>query len=244
MEIVEKAKLIVEYYKKGLLGGEKMPEDSNPALDKFSNENCLYFTLSMALNYQRNSYKLWESACATYFDLECKDVFNPCKVVDMEEETLRAKLVKHKLALQPNKQPLIWKRLCKTFVEDFNGSVVELFQRNEFDIKKIKEYILSNKPKFPYLSGAKILNYWLYVLTNYTGFPFSGRDEITIAPDTHILQASEKLGVISKEELSKGNIREITSARWAKILEGEALAPIDLHTPFWLWSRGGFKIDV
>lgn len=49
-------------WKEGKPGGEFMPEDSNPHLSKASNENFLYFTLPMVLNYQRNSYKLWESA--------------------------------------------------------------------------------------------------------------------------------------------------------------------------------------
>ena len=35
----------------GKLGGENMPEDSNPHLIKSSKENFLYFTLPMALNY-------------------------------------------------------------------------------------------------------------------------------------------------------------------------------------------------
>ena len=45
-------------WKEGKPGGEFMPEDSNPHLSKASNENFLYFTLPMVLNYQRNSYKL------------------------------------------------------------------------------------------------------------------------------------------------------------------------------------------
>lgn len=46
--------------KKLAYGMDKMPEDENPALDKSTKENYLYFTLPMALNYQRNSYMLWE----------------------------------------------------------------------------------------------------------------------------------------------------------------------------------------
>lgn len=66
--IYKKARKLIDMYKKGLLGGEVMPEDANPGLSKDSKENCLYFTLPMALNYQRNSYKLWEAAKATYED--------------------------------------------------------------------------------------------------------------------------------------------------------------------------------
>ncbi len=244
MEIVDRVKLLIKYYKEGLLGGEKMPEDCNPGLDKLSNENCLYFTLPMALNYQRNSYKLWESALKSYNDEDCRLIFNPQKVLSMTKEELGDKLTKYGVALQLNKQPAIWLKLCQTLVENFDGSVVKLFSTNNFDIKNIKDYITSNKKLFPYLSGTKILNYWLYVLTNYTDFKFEGREEITIAPDTHVLQASVRLGVIREEELRKSNIRDITSQRWKEILKGKEIQPIDLHTPFWLWSRNGFNIDV
>lgn len=244
MEIVDRVKLLIKYYKEGLLGGEKMPEDSNPGLEKLSNENSLYFTLPMALNYQRNSYKLWESALKSYNDRECKDIFIPQKVIEMEEGELREKLTKYGVALQPNKQPLIWRTLCQTLIDNFDGSVVKLFELYDFNIKKIKEYILSNKPLFPYLSGSKILNYWLYVMTNYTDFKFVGREEITIAPDTHILQASLKLGVITDAEMKKSDIRDVVSQRWKELLKNENIQPIDLHTPFWLWSRNGFKVEI
>ncbi len=64
-------------YENGELGGEEMPEDANPHLAKDSLENYLYFTLPMALNYQRNSYTLWESALQTYNDKETRFVFLP-----------------------------------------------------------------------------------------------------------------------------------------------------------------------
>ena len=76
-----------------------LPEDENPAVDKSSKENYLYFTLPMALNYQRNSYTLWECANKTYKDLETTDVFGAKAVINMNEQQLREKLVKYKVAL-------------------------------------------------------------------------------------------------------------------------------------------------
>lgn len=61
-EILENIEKLKEMHKNGLLGGEIMPEDSNPHLEISSIQNYNYYTLPMALNYQRNSYKLWESA--------------------------------------------------------------------------------------------------------------------------------------------------------------------------------------
>lgn len=75
-EILNCVEKLVQMHKKGLLGGEVMPEDSNPNLEKNSIENYNYFTLPMALNYQRNSYKLWESANKTWKDKETQFVFD------------------------------------------------------------------------------------------------------------------------------------------------------------------------
>ena len=75
-EILKNVDKLVEMYKKGLLGGEVMPEDSNPHLSKQSIENYNYYTLPMALNYQRNSYKLWESANQTWNDKETNFIFD------------------------------------------------------------------------------------------------------------------------------------------------------------------------
>lgn len=244
MEIVKKVTKLIEYYKKGLLGGEFMPEDSKPKFLNSSEECYIYFTLPMALNYQRNSYKLWESALKTYEDSQTNFVFCPHKVVFCDDYELKKALTTYKVALQPNKQPIIWKTLCLTFVRDFGGSIKSFFEKFNYDVVLIKEYIQKHKRDFPYLSGTKILNYWLYVMSEYTDAKLKNRNEISIAPDTHVLQASLKLGVISSDEFEKNNIREITAARWKDILKGSGISPIDIHTPFWLWSRSGFRLEI
>ena len=120
-EILEKVNKLVNMYKQGLLGGEVMPEDSNPGLEKYCLENYKYFTLPMALNYQRNSYKLWESAKSTYEDNETNFVFDTKKVVSSKMEDIQNALIKYKVALQKNKQTEIWIKLSNT--------INELFQR-------------------------------------------------------------------------------------------------------------------
>ncbi len=241
---INKVYALLDAYKSGRLGGEKMPEDENPALDKHSKENYLYFTLPMALNYQRNSYTLWECANKTYRDADTADVFDINAVVNMDEQQLREKLLKYKVALQPNKQPIIWRTLCETIENDFAGDIRKLFRHNAYSVQKVKMYIAKNKKKFPYLGGNKICNYWLYVIEQYTELKFIDRENITVAPDTHVIQASERLGVISLEEASQSNVQDIVASRWQKILKGTDLVPIDVHTPMWLWSRGKFSVEI
>ena len=243
-EILVKVYNLCKLRKEGLLGGENMPEDENPHLDKSSKENYLYFTLPMALNYQRDSYVLWECVHRMYMDEAARAVFDSKAVCNMDEATLRDYLVKYKVALQPNKQPIIWKTLCETIENTLDGDIRNLFIRNGFSVKKVKEYIQSHKKEFPYLGGNKICNYWLYVLEQYTDIQFVDRENITVAPDTHVVQASVRLGVISPEEAEKSNVQELLANRWAELLQGTELVPIDVHTPMWLWSRGNFEVEL
>ena len=175
-QIVEASKRLIRLHECGALGGEIMPEDANPGLSKESERNYLFFTLPMALNYQRNSYRLWEVAKSTYEDTDVVAVFSPRRVVDMHTDELRKKLLKYKVALQPNRHPEIWMRLCQTFEFEFDGSVKNLLFRNHFTVAKIKEYMTANKKMFPYLSGAKIMNYWLYVISQYTDSVFVDKE--------------------------------------------------------------------
>ena len=243
-EVLEKVKKLIEFHNEGILGGEVMPEDSNPKLARESEENYTYFTLPMSLNYQRNSYTLWKAALQTFNDSNTKDVFCPQKVIDMNFTELQDKLTKYKVALQKNKQTDIWLTISDTIVNKLQGDIRNLFLWNEYDVSKIKEYIKQNKKRFPYLSGPKISNYWLYVVSNYTDAGLKNVQKITIAPDTHIIQSSIRLGVITEDEIKRGNFREKISEKWNTILEGSGINPIDVHTPLWLWSRNGFQQDV
>ena len=221
-----------------------MPEDANPRLDQSSKDNFHYFTLPMALNYQRNSYKLWEAALTTYEDSETHFVFIPEQVVAASEEELRVALVKYKVALQPNRHNNIWRTICETLVKNYQGDIRNLFAANDNNIALIlKEIQIDRKKDFPYLSGPKIANYWLYVISQYTDLKLQNKNCLSIAPDTHVIQASIMLGVIEKTD-DHNAIRSKVAIAWQEILSDTELCPIDIHTPLWLWSRRNFKPDI
>ena len=243
-EIISRVHKLMSAYKEGLLGGEKMPEDENPGLEKSSKENYMYFTLPMSLNYQRNSYVLWECANRMYRDDEARQVFDSKLACDMDEQQLRKYLVDYRVALQPNKQPIIWKTLCETIEKTLGGDIRNLFLINQYSVNKTKEYIAANKRAFPYLGGNKICNYWLYVLEQYTDIVFTDRQNITVAPDTHVIQASQRLGLISETEAGQSNVQQLVADRWRELLDGTELVSIDVHTPMWLWSRGKFAVEI
>ena len=196
----------------------------------------------MALNYQRNSYKLWESAVATYNDENTRIVLDVDEVLNYTEDEVRIALTKYKIPLQQNKQTEIWIKLCKTIKEQFKGDIRHLFRYCDYDVNKIRDYIqVEHKKDFPYLSRNKICNYWLYALYQYTDIKFKNLQDLTVAPDTHVVQATKKLGLITEEEFNKSDVQLIVIRRWNELLEGTEFCPIDIHTPLWLWSRNGFK---
>ena len=240
--ILDNVNKLMVMYKNGEIGGEVMPEDANPKFQKDSLENYLYFTLPMALNYQRNSYTLWESALKTYKDEETKFVFSPKVCLEKSFEEVQYALTKYKVALQKQKQTEIWLALCNTFVEMFDGDIRKLFDKLDNDVNRIRDFIQKeNKKKFPYLSGTKICNYWLYVIYQYTDRRYKNIECLTVAPDTHVCKASHRLGLITDEELNSNNVQQIVIERWQEVLKNTKYKQIDIHTPLWLWSRNGFK---
>lgn len=240
-EKLRNCEILMAMYKKGLLGGEVMPEDENPNLAIDSLENFLYFTLPMSLNYQRNSYTLWEGANKTYHDPETCFVFDPKKVVVSSFEEVQEALVKYRVALQKNKQTEIWITLCHTFLDLFDGDIRRLFSEHNKDVNEIRDFILKNKKRFPYISGNKLVNYWLYVIMQYTSLRYVNPECLTVAPDTHVIKATHRLGLISDDELNSSNVQEIVIERWNELFCDTPYKPIDIHTPLWLWSRNGFK---
>jgi hypothetical protein len=230
---------LMAMYRSGLLGGEVMPEDVLigvvPA-DRLPD----VITLGMALNYQRNSYSLWKSIAEAFVDPKTNWIFDLSKASTANIEDLRDALVAHKIALQPNKHPVIWHKIASSLLQ--NSDTEQFILSYNSSIAQLKEYVQkTNKPNFPYLSGPKIFNYWLYVMESYCGIKWIDREEITIAPDTHILQASVQLGIVPESVLDgSAKSRDFVAQAWKDLLRGSELAPIDVHTPLWLWSRGGF----
>lgn len=235
--IIARCNILLKAYQTGRMGACPMPEDSHPIFtDK--EKQLAYFTLPMSLNYQRDSYKLWTACNQTFNDSSTNEVFDLKASASMQEEELRIKLLKHKIALQPTKHVATWRAISKTIVRNW-GSLSSLIEGIQQDYIQLRQLIqCDHKKGFPYLSGPKIFNYWCYILMRYCQVPFKNRNLIDIAPDTHITQASVKLGLITNQEAEQLSKDEL-SLRWRTLLEGSGIDPIDMHPPLWFWSRGG-----
>lgn len=241
-KIIQNCKELLKAYDDGLLGDTTMPEDSHPKFDD-NEERLAYFTLPMALNYQRDSYSLWKAALKTFNDPETREVFEISRAAKLDDEILRKKLVKYKLALQPNKHIQTWKRLSQVFNNHW-GTIEKFFDINNNDFLLIKDNVQNKfKKEFPYLSGPKIFNYWCFIISSFGGVDLSNMEFIEIAPDTHVTKCSVILGVTSQDEAEKLTKNQISS-RWRELLHGSSIAPIEMHPPLWFWSKNNFKYKL
>jgi hypothetical protein len=161
----------------------------------------------------------------------------------MEDQILRQALTTYGVALQPTRQTMIWKRICQSICALLDGDVRNLFLQTEGRIPLILEFVQkTHKAHFPYLSGVKICPYWLHVLSQYTDVSLKEREALSVAPDTHVIQATIRLGLVPRDAAGSSGVQQLVAEAWREVLRGTDLLPIDHHTPLWLWSRKGFPV--
>ncbi len=237
--ILAKIRRLKELYDAGQIP-QLHQHEVNPGLEKGSRENYLYFTLPVCLNFQRSSPAMWQAALATWNDPETNYLYFPEEVVTTEIEKVRSDLLKHKLALQPNKHVEIWTRISKALHEHFDDDPREIIKAGQNCVVRIKDILqIKQKEHFPYLRGPKMANYWLYILHHFTDVKLRNLHKLSIIPDTHVQQASIILGLTGVHDGP-----EAIAEAWFKLLKGTELIPIDLHPILWNWSRNHFEPGV
>jgi hypothetical protein len=225
----------MDHFQEGRIPRPKQHE-VHPDLPRGSRENYLYFTLPVCINFQRSSPAMWAAALATYQDPATRHVFFPEKVAATDTERLRADLTCHKLALQPVRHTAIATTLHAFYQDDPRQVVAEA----EGDAAKLIHLLrVTHRQRFPYLSGPKLSNYWPYMLSYFTDAKLRNSQEISIIPDTHIIKSSVHLGLVPA-----GARSEQVEAAWRELLQGSDIAPSQVHSVLWHWSRNRFEPAV
>jgi hypothetical protein len=234
--MLDKVKLLLEYFDQGLIPTLAQHE-VNPGLPLGSRENYLYFTLPVCINFQRNSPAMWASALKTYQDEETRYVFFPELLAGVSEDKIRADLTKHGLALQPNKHVHIWTTIAGTLHEHYDDDPRKIITEAHGDAAELIALLqVTHRKRFPYLSGPKLSNYWPFILSLFTDVDFKHPESISIIPDTHVLQSSAHLGLVSQG----ASALEVEQA-WKELLAGSGINPSQVHPVLWNWSRNKFE---
>lgn len=234
--ILQKVRKLIE-----LFDNDEIPKlhehEVHPDLPLDSRENYLYFTLPVCINFQRSSPAMWQSALATFEDPDTHYVFLPEKLAETPIETIRNDLIKHKLALQPNKHVHIWTTIASTLHEYYCDDPRQVINESHRDAKLLIDSLHGiNRARFPYLSGPKLSNYWPYILSQYTDVRFVNSNEISIIPDTHVIQSSVVLGLVHP-----GSGPSIVEIAWKELLSETGIPPTRVHPILWNWSRNNFR---
>jgi hypothetical protein len=155
-------------------------------------------------------------------------------------EQIRADLTQHRLALQPTKHTLIWTTIAATLHQFYHDDPREVITEAQNDAGELIHRLQNvNRARFPYLSGPKLSNYWPYILSQYTDAAFANMHEISIIPDTHVIQSSERLGIVP----AGASPRQVETA-WRELLAGSGVFPSQVHSALWNWSRNHFQPEV
>lgn len=232
---LDQIRALVTFYEQGRIPRLKQHE-VHPDLPLGSRENYLYFTLPVCINFQRNSPAMWAAALATYSDPETRYVFFPERLASTDPVKIATDLLRHKLALQPNKHVHIWTTIANAFHESYHDDPREYIAEANGDAGQLISLLQTTyRKRFPYLSGPKLANYWPYILSQYTDVQFTNQHMISIIPDTHVLQSSIKLGLTTATTSPKE-----VEAVWRELLAGSELSPVEVHPVLWNWSRNKF----
>ncbi len=236
---LDRVKELLAHYEQGRIPTLAQHE-VNPGLPTGSRENYLYFTLPVCINFQRSSPAMWASALKTWQDKSTRYLFFPEKLQNTPIERVRADLLKHKLALQPNKHTLIWTTIANTFHTHYHSDPRELIAEADGDAGKLIGLLQgTHRKRFPYLSGPKLSNYWPFILSHYTDVQFTQPEAISIIPDTHVIQSSVQLGLVPANATALQ-----VEAAWKALLAGSGIHPSRVHPALWNWSRNKFMPTV
>src|SRR6266496_73117 len=230
---------LLDYFKSGAIPRPAQHE-VHPELPKGGRDNYLYFTLPVCINFQRSSPAMWAAALSTYQDRATRYVFYPELLAEAEPARVRADLTKYKLALQPNRHVLIWTTIARTLHERYHDDPREILAEANHDAARLIQLLqLTHRAQFPYLCGPKLSNYWPYILSQFTDVQLTSAHEISIIPDTHVLQSIVRLGLVPP-----GASALHVERAWRELLAGTDLVPSQLHSVLWHWSRNKFHPSV
>lgn len=236
---LERVRILLRHFEQGHIP-RLAQHEVHPQLSVDSRENYLYFTLPVCINFQRNSPAMWASALQTYEDPATNYLFFPEKLAQTPPEQIKTDLMRHKLGLQPNKHTLIWTTIAGTLHLYYHDDPRHILAEAGYDAGHLVRLLqITNRSRFPYLSGPKLSNYWPYILSQYTDAPFTNLHQLSIIPDTHVIQSSEYLGLVSPG----ANSKQVELA-WHELLDGSDITPVQMHPVLWNWSRNHFQPEV
>jgi hypothetical protein len=99
------AELLYNFFStKGIHGRTDMPEDITPnSVERNSLDHIFFITLTVSIDYQRDSPSLWASSRKTFDDPETRYLFDPKLLYETPFRKIVEDMQKYKLSKKPQK---------------------------------------------------------------------------------------------------------------------------------------------
>ena len=241
--------ILLEWYYQnpdGIYAGSYEPELILPKGTKQgSYEQLMFYTLTVAIDYQRSASDLWDAGRRTMEDEKSRWVFYPKEVAKRSFEELVENLAKYKLSKKTNRDAKIWQTICLSLLELFEGNPRKLFEKYDYDALQIFNAMRSQYgKKFPYLAGStgtsKILSLWIRILHEAAKIEFKNLNQIPMPIDIHTARATITTGCLVGDFKGSFNVLvEMAKSAWVEACQGTKFYPLRLDEALWNLSRNG-----
>jgi len=212
----------------GIHGRTNMPEDIEPhSVIRGSLDHIFFITLTVSIDYQRDSPSLWESSRKTFDDPETRYLFDPKLLHETPFRKIGEDMQKYKLSRKPQKDANTWRTVGVTFYKKWRGDPRNFLQDCNWNspliLRRLRDdkYIYSGRQvsDFPYLRGPKIGPLWLRMLRDNVGITqLENLENVPIPVDIHIARATLATGIVRGQFRGRlDEVFEYIRKAWLKV---------------------------
>jgi len=239
----------------GIHGRTNMPEDIEPhSLIRGSLDHIFFITLTVSIDYQRDSPSLWESSRKTFDDPETRYLFDPKLLHETPFRKIGEDMQKYKLSRKPQKDANTWRTVGVTFYKKWKGDPRNFLQDCNWNspliLRRLRDdkHIYSGRQvsDFPYLRGPKIGPLWLRMLRDNVGITqLENLENVPIPVDIHIARATLATGIVRGQFRGRlDEVFEYIRKAWFESVKGlsiknREMIALDVDEPLWHLSKYG-----
>jgi len=239
----------------GIHGRTNMPEDIEPhSLIRGSLDHIFFITLTVSIDYQRDSPSLWESSRKTFDDPETRYLFDPRLLHETPFRKIGEDMQKYKLSRKPQKDANTWRTVGVTFYKKWKGDPRNFLQDCNWNspliLRRLRDdkHIYSGRQvsDFPYLRGPKIGPLWLRMLRDNVGITqLENLENVPIPVDIHIARATLATGIVRGQFRGRlDEVFEYIRKAWFESVKGlsiknREMIALDVDEPLWHLSKYG-----
>jgi hypothetical protein len=238
----EAGKLLLQAFNtRGIFGHTVTPQHRPPQKADTLEHRLRFVTQTVALDYLRDSHRLYDAGRATFDDESTRWLYTPEVVECAKFKDVAAALKKHGLAQRESKDTEIWVQVAQKIVDHFKGSVHELLALGDHNAPTVLS--LARNAGLPSLSGPKVGSLWMRML-NDSCIPLTGLEQIPIPVDRHVMNVSLALGAVTvkgldKELLELPDVTPPVQEVWFRAAELGGFKALDLDAATWWLGKLG-----